>query len=156
MVGAKAMRPRFLSAARSSGMVVMICMAYNTFNAEAFGVMKKDTVIINFARAELVDNAALFEAIDTGVVKRYITDFGSEELLNKNRVEVKVAIRQKLFKGNKAVELLALYKLICTDEERKALSMNYTDITSEGKQIQPTIIVADQSTADNLAKLHKQ
>ena len=79
-----------------------------------------------------------------------------KELLNKNRVEVKVSIRQKLFKGNKAAELLALYKLICTDEERKALSMNYTDITSEGKQIQPTIIVADQSTADNLAKLHKQ
>lgn len=60
----------------------------NTFNAEAFGVMKKDTVIINFARAELVDNAALFEAIDTGVVKRYITDFGSEELLNKNKITV--------------------------------------------------------------------
>ena len=79
-----------------------------------------------------------------------------KELLNKNKVEVKVSIRQKLFKGNKAAELLALYKLICTDEERKALSMNYTDITSEGKQIQPTIIVADQSTADNLAKLHKQ
>ncbi len=60
----------------------------NTFNAESFGVMKKDTVIINFARAELVDNAALFEAIDTGVVKRYITDFGSEELLNKNKITV--------------------------------------------------------------------
>ena len=79
-----------------------------------------------------------------------------KELLNKNKVEVKVSIRQKLFKGNKAAELLALYKLICTDEERKALSMNYTDITSEGKQIQPTIIVADQETSDNLAKLQKQ
>ncbi|MDT2730725.1 3-phosphoglycerate dehydrogenase family protein [Streptococcus parauberis] len=60
----------------------------NTFNKEAFGIMKKGTTVINFARAELVDNQALFEAIETGVVKRYITDFGTEELLNKEKVTV--------------------------------------------------------------------
>lgn len=60
----------------------------HTFDSQAFAQMKKDTVIINFARAELVDNAALFDAIDTGVVKRYITDFGSEELLNKEKITV--------------------------------------------------------------------
>lgn len=60
----------------------------HTFDSQAFAQMKKDTVIINFARAELVDNAALFDAIDTGVVKRYITDFGNEELLNKEKITV--------------------------------------------------------------------
>ncbi|PNY19613.1 3-phosphoglycerate dehydrogenase family protein [Streptococcus parauberis] len=60
----------------------------NTFNKEAFGIMKKGTTVINFARVELVDNQALFEAIETGVVKRYITDFGTEELLNKEKVTV--------------------------------------------------------------------
>ena len=60
----------------------------HTFDSQAFAQMKKDTVIINFARAELVDNAALFDAIDTGVVKRYITDFGREELLNKEKITV--------------------------------------------------------------------
>lgn len=60
----------------------------HTFDSQAFAQMKKDTVIINFARAELVDNAALFDAIDTGVVKCYITDFGSEELLNKEKITV--------------------------------------------------------------------
>lgn len=59
-----------------------------TFNKEAFSLMQKGTTIINFARAELVDNAALFDAIDTGVVKRYITDFGTEEVLNKEGVTV--------------------------------------------------------------------
>lgn len=43
---------------------------------------KKGT-LINFARAELVDNEALFEAIEAGVIKRFMTDFGTEELLNK-------------------------------------------------------------------------
>lgn len=60
----------------------------HTFNSEAFGLMQKGTVIINFARGELVDNAALFEAIEAGVVKRYITDFGTEELLNKDKITV--------------------------------------------------------------------
>lgn len=59
-----------------------------TFDSEAFGLMQKGTVIINFARGELVDNAALFEAIEAGVVKRYITDFGTEELLNKDKITV--------------------------------------------------------------------
>ncbi|AND78854.1 phosphoglycerate dehydrogenase [Streptococcus pantholopis] len=60
----------------------------NTFNASAFAQMQKGTTIINFARADLVDNTALFEAIETGVVKRYITDFGTEELLNKDKITV--------------------------------------------------------------------
>lgn len=59
-----------------------------TFNKGSFDLMRKGTTVINFARAELVDNAALFDAIEAGVVKRYITDFGSEELLNKDKVTV--------------------------------------------------------------------
>ena len=50
--------------------------------------LQKGTTIINFARAELVENDALFDALETGVVKRYITDFGTEELLNKPNVTV--------------------------------------------------------------------
>uniref|UniRef100_UPI003F6912FE 3-phosphoglycerate dehydrogenase family protein n=1 Tax=Streptococcus pluranimalium TaxID=82348 RepID=UPI003F6912FE len=60
----------------------------HTFDRAAFSQMKKNTVIINFARAELVDNQALFDALETGVVKRYVTDFGTQELLNKEGVTV--------------------------------------------------------------------
>lgn len=67
-----------------------------------------------------------------------------KELLNKNRVEVKVAIRQKLFKGDKAAELLALYKLICTDEERKALSMNYTEVDNKGHIVAYNSVVSKE------------
>ncbi|GFH42021.1 D-3-phosphoglycerate dehydrogenase [Lactococcus hodotermopsidis] len=59
-----------------------------TFDSKAFDLMGKDVTIINFARGELVDNAALFDAIETGVVKRYITDFGTEDLLNKDKITV--------------------------------------------------------------------
>lgn len=59
-----------------------------TFNAAAFAEMKKGTTIINFARGELVNNQDLFEAIEAGVVANYITDFGTEELLNKDHIIV--------------------------------------------------------------------
>ena len=67
-----------------------------TFNADAFNLMQKGTTIINFARAELVENDALFDALETGVVKRYITDFGTEELLNKPNVTVFPRVQQAL------------------------------------------------------------
>lgn len=60
----------------------------NTFDSAAFAQMKKGTTLINFARAELVDNFALFDAIETGVIRNYITDFGTEELLNKKGITV--------------------------------------------------------------------
>lgn len=71
-------------------------------------------------------------------------------LLNENRVKTKSAIRSKLFKGNKAAELLALYKLICTDEERDALSMQRVDHTSKGQAIQSQFIVANKEQAEEI------
>lgn len=60
-----------------------------------------------------------------------------KELLYKNKVKTKSAIRSKLFKGSKASELLALYRLICTPEERKMLNQSYIDHTTKGKEIAP-------------------
>lgn len=60
----------------------------HTFDRAAFSLMEKGTTIINFARGELVDNHALFEAIETGVVAHYVTDFATEELLNKKHITV--------------------------------------------------------------------
>jgi len=56
-----------------------------------------------------------------------------KELLETNKINTKVAIRKKLQAGNRAAELIALYKLICTDEERKALSMQQFDHTIDGE-----------------------
>lgn len=61
--------------------------------------------------------------------------------LEAKKVEEKLYIRAQLRKSPKAAELIALYKLICTDEERRALSMNHLDVTSQGKEVQSQIIV---------------
>ena len=44
--------------------------------------------------------------------------------IGKNKIRTKSAIRAKLYKSPKASELLALYRLICTPEERKMLNQN--------------------------------
>lgn len=78
------------------------------------------------------------------------------KMLEENKISLKVGLRKKWFESDNATTQMALYKLCSTPEEHKKLQQNYTDVTSEGKQVQSTIIVADQETADNLVKLQKQ
>jgi hypothetical protein len=58
-----------------------------------------------------------------------------KDLLNENKVKTKSAIRSKLFKSQKAAELLALYRLICTPEEHQKLNQQYIDHTSKGESL---------------------
>ncbi|MCL1948864.1 MAG: phosphoglycerate dehydrogenase [Turicibacter sp.] len=51
------------------------------FNAEFFKKCKPGIKIINFSREELFDNDALLEAIESGIVAKYVTDFPSAKLL---------------------------------------------------------------------------
>ena len=54
---------------------------YHYLNADSFAKMKPGMRILNFARGELVDDDALFEAIDSGRVARYMTDFPNAKLV---------------------------------------------------------------------------
>jgi hypothetical protein len=63
-------------------------------------------------------------------------DFNTlKDLLNQNKIKTKSAIRAKLYKSEKAAELLALYRLICTPEEHQKLNQSYIDHTSKGESI---------------------
>ncbi len=46
-------------------------------NAEAFAKMKEGVVLLNFARDLLVDEEALIAALESGKVKKYVTDFAN-------------------------------------------------------------------------------
>ncbi len=71
---------------------------------------------------------------------------GSDELdilkrmLDDNKVRTKSAIRAKLFKSEKAGELLALYRLICTPEERRMLNQSYLEVESNKSNINITFV----------------
>lgn len=55
-------------------------------NKEKFGMMKKNVRILNFARGGLVDINDLKEAIASGKVASYVTDFPNEETLKMDKV----------------------------------------------------------------------
>lgn len=58
-----------------------------------------------------------------------------KELLEQNKIYTKSQIRLKLFKSEKAAELLALYRLICTTDEHRKLNQSYIDHTTKGNEI---------------------
>jgi D-3-phosphoglycerate dehydrogenase len=53
---------------------------------EEFSKMKKNVVILNFARNGLLDYEPLFDALDNNSIGRYVTDFPNEKLLEHKRV----------------------------------------------------------------------
>lgn len=78
-----------------------------------------------------------------------------KRMLDDNRIKTKTGIRRKLYDG-KGGDLIALYKMICTDEERKALSMTYQENKHDVDLHQPVFIVPDQETKDALEKLDNE
>ena len=66
-----------------------------------------------------------------------------KRMLEGNKVRMKTSIRAKLYKG-KGADLIALYKMICTDEERKAIAMvNKTDLTSGDEPLSVKFEIVD-------------
>lgn len=58
-----------------------------------------------------------------------------KQMLETNRIEIKSSMRSKWYKSDAPALQMALMKLICTDDERKKLSMTHTDVTTDGEKI---------------------
>ena len=52
-----------------------------SFNSAVFNRMKKGAVLLNLARGELVVNEDVLRALESGQLRRYVTDFPSAELI---------------------------------------------------------------------------
>lgn len=56
------------------------------FNAELFAAMKDGAILLNFSRDKLVDEGDLLAALESGKVTKYVTDFPTDGVLNKDGV----------------------------------------------------------------------
>lgn len=58
-------------------------------NKDTIALMKDGGAILNFARGELADAAAVIEALESGKLSRYVTDFPTDEMLGvKNLIAI--------------------------------------------------------------------
>ncbi len=54
----------------------------NYIDAKAISALKDGAVLLNFSRGELVDGVALREALKSGKISKYVTDFAEDDLLD--------------------------------------------------------------------------
>jgi len=59
---------------------------HHLINEERLNLCKSGTVLLNFARESIVDNAAVVKALDAGKIGRFVTDFPTAELAARNDV----------------------------------------------------------------------
>ena len=70
------------------GLVPLLDSTKKMINKEAFDKMKDGVVLLNFARDLLVDEDALIEAVESGKVKKYVTDFANETVAGREGILV--------------------------------------------------------------------
>lgn len=61
---------------------------HHLIGKEQLAQMKKNAVLLNFARGELVETSAVIEAIDQGEISNFVTDFADERLLHNDKILV--------------------------------------------------------------------
>jgi len=64
-----------------------------------------------------------------------------KDLLDETKIGLKVEMRSKWYDSDSPALQICLMKLICTDKERKKLSTNHTDITSQGEKVKGVVII---------------
>ena len=64
----------------------LLAATRHTINAKRLEALKRDAVLLNFARDAIVDEEAVLAALKTGRLKAYVCDFPSPHLQNEPRV----------------------------------------------------------------------
>ena len=110
-------------------------MAYNTATLK-----KQALAAIEKHKLFFIEDVAAFLPCSRSTFYEHFSDKSDDrkeidELLERNRIEVKTSMRSKWYKSEAPALQLSLYKLIATTEERSALSMKSVDVTSGGDKI---------------------
>jgi hypothetical protein len=104
-------------------------------------VKKHEAAIVKVIKKNNLFNIVDIFAYYSGCCRATFYNHGMDKLdsiikaIDENKVKTKQSLKNKWYKSDNPTLQIALYKCICTDEERQALSQNYTDITSKGNQV---------------------
>ena len=95
---------------------------------EAFTKMKDGVVLLNFARDLLVDEEALIEALDSGKVKKYVTDFANPLVAGRPGILVTPHLGASTAESEENCAVMAVQEVIDYIENGNIThSVNYPD-----------------------------
>ena len=103
-------------------------MAYNDINK----IFEQAKEVISKNKLFFIEDIVAFLPISKPTFYEYFKVDSDEfnilkALLETNRIEIKSSMRSKWYKSENATLQMALMKLICTDDERKRLSMTHIE-----------------------------
>jgi hypothetical protein len=76
------------------------------------------------------------------------------EELDANKIEIKESLKRKWFNSDNATLQIALYKTICTEDERRRLATNYSELTGKNGEslngnITVNVVASDYNIHEN-------
>ncbi|MDY0024157.1 MAG: 3-phosphoglycerate dehydrogenase family protein [Candidatus Izemoplasmatales bacterium] len=126
-------------------------------NETVFKQMKKGVVLLNFARDLLVDDEALKDAIDQGIVKKYVTDFPSYFVANLSNVIAFPHLGASTDESEENCAIMAAKQLMAYIEKGEIInSVNYPNVKLDSLTVKSRVIILaknDPSIAREIAKV---
>ena len=136
---------------------ITIHMPYNaetkgTINNDTIALMKDGVRILNFARGELVDSAAIVAALESGKVASYVVDFPSDEVLGVKNVVAIPHLGASTPESEDNCAMMAALELIDYIENGNIKnSVNYPDAEMNATGVK--VCVMHKNVPDVISKL---
>ena len=138
--------------------VITIHIPYNENNKnfidkEKIDKMKDDVYLINYARGQIIDNKALCDALDSGKVKGYATDFPTPEEIKRSNVIYTPHLGAGTPEADMNCSVMAAHEMMDYLENGNITnSVNYPDVSfarTEG----PRVCVIHENKVGMLGKM---
>merc|ERR1740117_794413 len=124
--------------------------------AELLAEMKNDATILNFARGELVDSAALKAHFDAGHNGKYVTDFPEDLLWDHDNAIVIPHLGASTEEAEDAAAAMAaetIMRFLTTGEIVNSVNFPTTLLETRDTQTSVRIAIVNQNVAGSLAQI---
>lgn len=114
--------------------------------------MKSGATIINLARGELVDKKAVLEAVKSGKIFRYVTDFADESLLNNPHIIVFPHLGASTAEAEDNCAVMTCNEIVDFLENGNIKnSVNFPDVSASKKGYRLLVLFKGENTADKIS-----
>ena len=126
----------------------------NMIGKDAFSKMKKGVILLNMARGGLVDLDALKDAVNAGIVRKYVVDFPEEAVLNVKDVIVFPHLGASTEEAEDNCAVMAAKQLVDYIENGNVTnSVNYPNLKKDRSGSVRTCILFDAEKLDGINAL---